>query len=372
MSKLAPVSIFSDCKRPSYLTIDQQKELARIASHLVREGHGIFACDESTGTCEKRLKPIGMENTEENRRQFRMMLFSANIADYVSGVILYDETFRQKADDGTQIPQYLKNKGILAGIKVDKGMVQLLGTDEETTTQGLDDLGKRCAEYKAGGCDFAKWRSVIRIGTKKNSYLSMMENATVLARYASICQMNGLVPIVEPEVLTDGSHDLETCQRVTEDTLAFVYKALADHNVFLEGTLLKPNMCTPGASYSKTVTPPQAALATVTALMRHVPPAVPGVVFLSGGQSEENASVMLNEINRVPARRPWALTFSFARALQGSATSAWGGKAENVAKAHVELEKRAKANSEASMGKYAGGIGGSAATESQYVANHVY
>ena len=212
------------------------------------------------------------------------------------------------------------------GIKVDKGVVPLAGTNGETTTQDLDDLFDRCAQYKKDGADFAKWRCVLKIGEHIPSALAIMENANVLARYASICQQNGIVPIVEPEILPDGDHDLKHCQYVTEKVLAAVYKALSDHHVYLEGTLLKPNMVTPGHACTQKFSSEEIAMATVTALRRTVPPAVPGVTFLSGGQSEEEASINLNAINKCPLLKPWALTFSYGRALQASALKALGRK----------------------------------------------
>merc|ERR1719431_1056874 len=254
----------------------------------------------------------------------------------ISGVILFHETLYQKADDGTPFVELIKQKGMIPGIKVDKGVKDLFGSEGEGTTQGLDDLDKRCKQYKAVGCQFAKWRCVLKIGTNTPSYQAILENANVLARYASICQANGLVPIVEPEVLCDGDHTLDRCQKVTETVLAAVYKALSDHHVFLEGTLLKPNMVTPGQSCPQKATPAQVAEATVTAFSRTVPPAMPGVVFLSGGQSEDEASVNLNAINQFNgAPKPWKLSFSFGRALQASCLKAWAGK--DVAAGQEEL-----------------------------------
>uniref|UniRef100_A0A8C3CER5 Fructose-bisphosphate aldolase n=1 Tax=Cairina moschata TaxID=8855 RepID=A0A8C3CER5_CAIMO len=235
-------------------------------------------------------------------------------------------------------------------IKVDKGVVPLAGTDGETTTQGLDGLSERCAQYKKDGADFAKWRCVLKISDNTPSALAIMENANVLARYASICQQNGIVPIVEPEILPDGDHDLKRCQYVTEKVLAAVYKALSDHHVYLEGTLLKPNMVTPGHSCPTKYSPEEIAMATVTALRRTVPPAVPGVTFLSGGQSEEEASINLNAINTCPLVRPWALTFSYGRALQASALSAWRGQKDNATAATEEFVKRAEVNGDGPMG----------------------
>lgn len=230
------------------LTPELKKELKRIAEAIVAPGKGILAADESTGTMGKRLKNIGVENTEENRRHYRQLLFTsgADMTNSISGVILFEETLYQKADDGTPFVKILRDHGIIPGIKVDKGVVPLAGTINETTTQGLDDLAKRCAQYKKDGADFAKWRCVLKISDHTPSELAMKENANVLARYATICQQNGLVPIVEPEVLCDGEHTLERAQIVTEAVLSAQYKALVDHHVYLEGTLLKPNMVTAG------------------------------------------------------------------------------------------------------------------------------
>ncbi|KAL1489453.1 hypothetical protein ABEB36_014346 [Hypothenemus hampei] len=352
-----------------------QDELRKIANAIVAPGKGILAADESVSTMGKRLSDIGVENTEENRRKYRQLLFTTcpTIGDYISGVILFHETLYQKADDGTPFPELLKQRGIIPGIKVDTGVVPLFGSNDECTTQGLDDLAKRCAQYKKDGCHFAKWRCVLKINEHTPSLQSLIENANVLARYASICQANRIVPIVEPEVLPDGAHDLERAQKVTETVLAFVYKALADHNVFLEGTLLKPNMVTAGQSHPVKFSPEDVARATVTALQRTLPPAVPGVTFLSGGQSEEEASVNLNAINQYQGKKPWVLTFSYGRALQASVLRAWAGKDDQVKQGQDELLKRAKANSEASLGKYqAGSIQGKAGEAGLFVQNHAY
>jgi len=287
-------------------------------------------------------------------------------------VILFEETLYQKTDDGTPFVQVLKQKGIIPGIKVDKGVVPLAGTIGEGTTQGLDDLDKRCAQYKKDGAQFAKWRCVLNIGPHIPSHLALLENANVLARYASICQQNGLVPIVEPEVLCDGDHDLERCQKVTEQTLAYVYKALADHHVYLEGTLLKPNMVTPGQSCPKKATPEQVGLATVTALQRTVPVAVPGIVFLSGGQSEQEATQNLNGINQTKGKKPWALSFSFGRALQASVLKAWAGKQASVAAGQQVFLKRAQLNGLATLGKYTGEEADLQAAQSLFVKQHAY
>lgn len=372
-SPASPKQVISNMADYVPLSAERQAELKKNAEAIVAPGKGILAADESTATLGKRFAKISLENTEENRRKYRQLLFTTDksIADYISGVILFHETVYQKADDGTPFITLLNNLGIIPGIKVDTGVVTLMGTHEETTTQGLDDLGKRCAQYYKDGCRFAKWRCVLKIDAQCPSPLAILENANVLARYASTCQQNGLVPIVEPEILPDGDHDLERSQRVTEIVLAAVYKALSDHHVFLEGTLLKPNMCTPGQTATKRCSPQDVGKATVTALQRTVPAAVPGVVFLSGGQSEEDASVNLNAINQVEGKKPWALTFSYGRALQGSCISAWKGS--NVKGGQEELLKRAKANSLASLGKYvAGSISSLDAQTSLFVAKHSY
>lgn len=312
----------------NYLSPELQKELKATAEAIVANGKGILAADESEGTIGKRFSTIGIENTEDNRRQYRQLLFTTDpeLSNYISGVILFHETVYQKDDSGKSFIKLLEEKNIIPGIKVDTGVVSLQGTDDEVTTQGLDNLTKRCQQYRKDGCRFAKWRCTLKIGQKTPSQLAILENANVLARYASCCQQAGIVPIVEPEVLPDGDHCVERCQKVTEKVLAAVYKALSDHNVYLEGTLLKPNMVTSGASCAKKSTALENATATVTALQRTVPPAMPGVVFLSGGQSEEEASVNLNAINQLQAKKPWKLTFSFGRALQASVIKAWAGK----------------------------------------------
>jgi len=358
----------------SYPSEALQKELRETAQAMVAPGKGILAADESTGTMGKRLAQAGQENTEENRRRFRELLFTSDktrMSQAISGVILFHETLYQKTADGTPFVDLLKQNGIIPGIKVDKGVKDLFGSEGESTTQGLDDLDKRCKQYKEDGCRFAKWRCVLKIGKNTPSYQAIQENATVLARYASICQSAGLVPIVEPEVLCDGDHSLERCQKVTETVLAATYKALNDHHVYLEGTLLKPNMVTPGKESTETVTPEQIGAATVTALSRTLPAAVPGVVFLSGGQSEIQATTNLNAINQFTgAPKPWKLSFSFGRALQASALAGWNGS--NVAEGQEQLLRRANCNSLAAVGNYGGEEAGIAATASNFVKNHTY
>jgi fructose-bisphosphate aldolase class I len=355
------------------LSQDQKDELHQIALKIVADGKGILAADESTGTIGKRLSAISLENNEKNRQKYRQLLFTTpNLAEHISGVILYEETFNQSSDSGERFVDLLSKQGIVPGIKLDLGVVPLAGTIGEGTTQGLDKLAERAAAFKKGGCGFAKWRCVLNIGEHTPSHLGMLENANVLARYASICQAAGLVPIVEPEVLCDGTHDLARAQKVTEQVLAYTYKALADHHVYLEGTLLKPNMVTPGQECPNKVSHEDIGVATVTALRRGVPAAVPGITFLSGGQSELDATANLHAINSVSLLRPWKLTFSYGRALQASVLKAWGGKDENIAAAQKTLLHRAKANGLASLGKYTGEDAAGAAAESLFVAKHSY
>jgi fructose-bisphosphate aldolase class I len=356
-----------------YLTKQQEDELRAIAAKILQPGKGILAADESTGTIGKRLSSVNLENTEDNRRKYRQLLFTTpSFGEHISGVILFEETYNQKTDKGERFVDLIIKQGAVPGIKLDTGVVQLAGTIGEGTTQGLDGLAKRCEEFKKGGCGFAKWRCVLNIGAHTPSHVALQENANVLARYASICQQAGLVPIVEPEVLCDGEHDLARCQKVTEQTLAYTYKALADHHVFLEGTLLKPNMVTPGQSSSKKASHAEIGLATVTALRRGVPAAVPGIVFLSGGQSEIDATNNLNEINKAPGCKPWVLSFSYGRALQASVLKAWGGKDENISAAQKVLLHRAKANGDAQLAKYTGEKEASSAAESLFVKSHAY
>ncbi|KAJ3080864.1 hypothetical protein HK102_002754 [Quaeritorhiza haematococci] len=351
-------------------------ELAATAKAIVAPGKGILAADESTGTIGKRFGPIGVENVEENRRAYRELLFTAGdeIKKYLGGVILFEETLFQKTHDGVPFAKLLNDAGILVGIKVDKGTVNLSGTDAETTTQGLDGMAERCAKYYAAGARFAKWRCVLKINKAKGqpTPLAIDENANVLARYASICQSEGLCPIVEPEILMDGDHDLETAMEVTEKVLAAVYKKLNDHHIYLEGTLLKPNMVCPGQDCPKKYTPEQIGEATVLVLRRTVPAAVPGVTFLSGGQSEEEATLHLNAMNKVNLVKPWSLTFSYGRALQATVLKVWSGKKENVAAAQKALLVRAKANSEAALGQYKGDAANTSASESLYVKDYKY
>jgi len=350
-------------------------ELIANARKVATPGKGILAADESTGTIGQRFKSIKVENNRDNRRAYRQMLFTAKgLADHISGVILYEETLYETADDGkTRLIEYLTKQGIVLGIKVDQGTKRLPGTDGELYTTGLTDLDKNCAKYYKEGCRFAKWRAVVEISRSKPSPLSIKETAETLAKYAAICQDNGLVPVVEPEILMDGNHTIEICQFWTEKVLAACYKALSDHNVLLEGTLLKPNMVVSGKDCPVQATPAQVATATVRALQRTVPAAVPGITFLSGGQSEEEATVNLNAMNALNlGPRPWNLSFSYGRALQQSCLKAWVGKKENTAAAQRELLIRAKANGMANLGKYKGEAASSGSKSSLYVQNYTY
>lgn len=351
-------------------------ELIQTAQAIAFTGKGILAADESTGTIGQRFNGIKVENTEDNRRKYRQLLFQTEgLEQYISGVILYEETLYQNADNGTPFVDILKSKGIIPGIKVDKGVKPLFGTNGECVTQGMDDLDARCAKYYAQGARFAKWRAVLHIKDVLHatpSKVAIDENAQTLARYASICQANGLVPIVEPEVLMDGDFPIEIAAYATEKVIAACYKALNDHHVLLEGTLLKPNMVRTGSDAAVQANSKEIAAYTVRTLQRTVPPAVPGITFLSGGMSEEEASLALNDINHAPGARPWSLTFSYGRALQQSCLKAWQGKDENIPHAQEVLLNRAKANSLANQGKYDGGIGGEGANQSSFVKGYVY
>jgi len=352
-------------------------ELVATAHKIATRGKGILAADESTGTIGTRFKDIQVENTAENRRQYRQLLFTTKrLGEWISGVILYDETFWQKSDAGVPFPKVLLDAGIVVGIKLDEGTKPLLGTKGELSTQGLTDLDKRCKKYYEGGARFAKWRAVLTIDTADGlpSELSIAETAHSLARYASICQQNGLVPIVEPEILMDGKHDIETCRRTTEKVVAACYSQLRLHNILLEGTLLKPNMVVSGAQSGKKSSPEEVGRNTVLALQRSVPAAVPGITFLSGGMSEADASLNLNALHASGlGPRPWALTFSYGRALQKSVLKAWGGKKENVLRAQGTLAHRALCNSLAAKGEYNSSMeNDKTAMEDSYQVNYKY
>jgi fructose-bisphosphate aldolase class I len=347
-------------------------ELIANARLISAQGKGILAADESTATIGKRFQGINLENNEANRRAYRELLFTTpNFEQYISGVILYEETLYQSTADGKPFVKLLQERNVIPGIKVDKGTMVLPGNNGETATQGLDDLGKRCAKYYADGCRFAKWRAVLKIGNGLPTEMAILENAHGLARYAQICQENGLVPIVEPEVLVDGTHTIDECVRASERVFAGVVKALQDFNILLEGALLKPNMITSGSECPVKAPSSEVAWKTVRTLLRTIPGAMPGIMFLSGGQSEVEATVNLNEMNRVEAKKPWNLSFSFGRALQHSCIKAWEGKAENVKKAQDVLIERARGNSEATLGQFKGSSDASAG-ESLHVKNYVY
>jgi fructose-bisphosphate aldolase class I len=328
-------------------------ELARIAGAMVAKGKGILAADESTGTITKRFEGIKLESTEEHRRSYREMLFTApDAAESVSGVILYDETIRQKTKDGTPFPQYLTQRGMIPGIKVDTGAKPLAAFPGETITEGLDGLRERLIAYRGLGARFAKWRAVIDIGSGIPTAYAIRANAHALARYAALCQENDIVPIVEPEVLMDGAHSIERCAEVTEQVLATVFAALFEQRILLEGMVLKPNMVISGKKAANRASPETVAEATLRVLRRHVPPAVPGIAFLSGGQSPTEATLHLSLMNKLAAA-PWALTFSYGRALQDNALKAWGGAAANFGAGQGAFARRAKLNGLASAGRYA-------------------
>ena len=330
-------------------------KLASVAQAMVADSKGLLAADESTGTIGKRFDTINVVSSADTRRDYRELLFKAkDIEKFISGVILYDETIRQSASDGTSFVDLMLNKNIIPGIKVDAGAKPLAGSQNETVTEGLDGLAARVKEYVGLGAQFAKWRAVIKIGEDMPSGYAIHTNAHALARYAKICQEGGLVPIVEPEVLMDGDHDAETCQQVTEETLNAVFGEIYAQGVELEGMILKPNMVVSGSDCERSADTYEIADRTVATLMRCVPAAVPGIMFLSGGQSEEDATLNLNTMNANNRNLPWKLSYSYGRALQASALKAWMGIQDNVSSAQDELALRAKLNSEACQGNYSG------------------
>ncbi|MDB6158507.1 MAG: fructose-bisphosphate aldolase [Gammaproteobacteria bacterium] len=338
-----------------------QGELARIAKAMVAKNKGILAADESSGTITKRFNSIKIESSEENRRTYREMLFTApGAAEYISGVILYDETIRQKTKDGTPFPEYLAKQGIIPGIKVDTGAKPLAFFKGETITEGLDGLRERLVEYYKLGARFAKWRAVIDIGDGIPTSFAIEANAHALARYAALCQENDIVPIVEPEVLMDGAHTIERCEEVTITVLQTVFDQLFEHRILLEGMVLKPNMVISGKKAPKRAGPEQVAEATLRVLKRHVPPAVPGIAFLSGGQSSEEATLHLSLMNKA-GPLPWSLTFSYGRALQDDALKTWAGQPANFAAAQKQMAKRARLNSLATTGSYSSSMESQAA-----------
>jgi fructose-bisphosphate aldolase class I len=328
-------------------------ELSKVAEAMVTPGKGILAADESSGTIKKRFDAIGVESTEGNRRDYRELLFRSReaMSKYISGVILYDETIRQKAADGTPLVKLIEQTGALPGIKVDNGTKPLPFCPGEVVTEGLDGLRERLAEYRGLGAKFAKWRAVIDIGEGIPSYACISSNAHALARYAALCHEEGIVPIVEPEVLMDGGHDIDRCYLVTEWMLKTVYEQLYYQKVQLEGTVLKPNMVVPGKKSSQRASVEEVAEKTVRVLKACVPSAVPGIAFLSGGQSDEEATAHLDAINRVGGL-PWKVTFSYGRALQAPVQKTWVGKSENVAAAQRAFAHRARMNGLATLGEW--------------------
>ena len=326
--------------------------LSKTAAAMVARGKGVLAADESSGTCEKRFKSVGVECTEENRRTYRGLLFTTpGVEQYISGVILFDETLRQKANDGVLFPDYLARKGILPGIKVDKGSMDLALCPGEKVTEGLDGLRPRLAEYFKLGARFAKWRAVITIGEGIPSHTCLYANAHALARYAALCQEASIVPMIEPEVLLDGDHTVERCEEVTEATLRATYAAMAAHNVSLEHLILKTSMVVSGKECPRQANVDEVAERTVRVLKRTVPAAQPGIVFLSGGQSDEAATAHLNAMAAMKGL-PWPLTFSYSRALQNPALKTWRGQASNATAAQKAFHHRAHMNGLAAQGKW--------------------
>ncbi len=328
-------------------------DLHDVALALVAERKGILAADETVPTLTKRFDSLGIASTEQSRRTYRQMLFtSPGVAEFISGAIMHDETIRQKSSAGTPLVEVQTAQGIVPGIKVDTGAKPLAGSRQETMTEGLDGLRDRLSEYRAMGARFAKWRAVIHVADDLPSSACVSANAHALARYAALCQEQELVPIVEPETLMDGSHSIERCEQVTGGVLHAVFDALFDQGVALEGILLKPNMVISGKACNRQASVDEVATATLRCLKRHVPAAVPGVVFLSGGQNPRLATAHLNAINQLPGPKPWKLSFSYGRALQDPALEAWHGRDENLAAGQQALYRRARLNGVASVGKY--------------------
>jgi len=327
-------------------------ELSSIANKIVADHRGILAADESTSTIEKRFKSIGVENTEEHRRAYREMLFATpGVEKFISGVIMYDETIRQKTQAGVPFPEWQAKLGIVPGIKVDTGAKTLAGSPNEKITEGLDGLRERLQAYHKLGARFAKWRAVIDIAEGIPTAYGLRANAQALARYAALCQEQGLVPIVEPEVLMDGAHGIQRCGEVTTETLKLVFDELYTHRVALEGMLLKPNMVIAGMKSPQQASVEEVAQETVKVLKRHVPSAVPGIVFLSGGQSDVVATAHLNAMNAL-GPMPWKLSFSYGRALQAAALEAWRGKQANVGAGQKAFYHRSQCNSAACAARY--------------------
>src|SRR5215471_19437160 len=328
-------------------------QLNKVAQAMVAPGRGILAADESSGTIKKRFDAIGIESTPDTRRDYRELLFRSTeaMSKYISGVILYDETIRQNAKDGTPLVKVIEKAGALPGIKVDKGTKPLPFCPNEVITEGLDGLRERLVEYRGLGARFAKWRAVIDIGEGIPSYACIMTNANALGRYAALCQDEGIVPIVEPEVLMDGDHDIDRCYMITEWTLKTVFEQLYYQKIALEGMVLKPNMVIAGKKCRKQASVDEVAEKTVKLLKACVPAAVPGIAFLSGGQSDEDATAHLDAMNKL-GPLPWKLTFSYGRALQAAPQKAWSGKAENVAAGQRAFLHRAMMNSLATRGQW--------------------
>jgi fructose-bisphosphate aldolase class I len=333
--------------------MDNADELRETVAAIVAPGKGILAADESTPTITKRFQAVGIESSVDTRRAYRTLLADAPGAEkYLAGVILFEETLGQASDDGTPLPRLLADRGIVPGIKVDKGTTPLAGAPGDLVTQGLDGLGERLAAYKAQGARFTKWREVYPITDANPTPLGIAANAEVLARYASVCQSQGLVPIVEPEVLIDGDHTIERCHEVSEAVLHAVFDALQRHRVLLEGIVLKPSMVLPGKANAVKASPEEVASATLEVLRRTVPAAVPTINFLSGGQGPEEATANLNAMNAMDRRAPWVLSFSFARALQDPVMHAWKGNPRNVAQAQELFVHRLRMNSLAREGQW--------------------
>ncbi|KAG6550516.1 hypothetical protein Mapa_007885 [Marchantia paleacea] len=345
-------------------------ELVKTAKTIASPGRGILAIDESNATCGLRLSSIGLENNETNRQLYRQLLLETpGLGEYISGAILFEETLYQSTTKGKKMVDVLAEQKIVPGIKVDKGLVSLPGSNNESWCQGLDGLASRTAAYYKQGARFAKWRTVVSIPNGP-SELAVQEAAWGLARYAAICQDNGLVPIVEPEVLLDGAHGIDRTLAVAEKVWSTTFYYLAQNNVLFEGILLKPSMVTPGNEHKEKATPEQIAHYTLTMLKRTVPPAVPGIMFLSGGQSEVEATLNLNAMNQSP--NPWHVSFSYARALQNSVLKAWKGQPENVEAAQKALLIRAKANSLAQLGKYSAEGEAEEAKKGMFVKGYTY
>jgi fructose-bisphosphate aldolase class I len=339
-------------------------ELGKAARALVTDGKGILAADETVPTITRRLAALKIESTPESRRTYREMFFTTRgVSDFISGVILQDETIRQENHRGIPLPDLLTGEGIMPGIKVDNGAKPLAGSPGEHITEGLDGLRDRLREYGKLGARFAKWRAVIEVSDTMPSASCVLANAHALARYAAICQEQNVVPIVEPEVLMNGAHTIERCEEVTGNVLHAVFDALFEHNVSLEGMLLKPNMVISGGACPREAPAEEVAVSTLRCLRRHVPAAVPGIVFLSGGQNHLAATTHLNAINRLEGPKPWKLTFSYGRALQDEALNAWRGKSENLGAGQRAFYHRARCDSAAALGRY------SPSVESELVAS---